>query len=215
MTTAEDELWELWQGGWGLKRYVEEFLELSNRGSWHDASLGACFHLGLKDKPIRCELPTVVIPWSNWSIRCCFLTVLIGKSKQYRSLVIPLQLERVAPPQLTPCREPPHTSPTAPPTYPIRKTLLHLRWSHPAHLRLRWSHPAHLRLRWPRPAHFHLRWSHPAHLHLRWSHPAHLRHRWAHPAHLRLRWSRPAHCHRRWVWHVQHFLSAPRCPWAC
>ncbi len=62
MTTAEDELWELRQGGWGLERYVEEFLELSNRVSWHDASLGTCFHLGLNDKTIRCELPTGSYP---------------------------------------------------------------------------------------------------------------------------------------------------------
>ncbi len=139
------------------------------------------------------SFPPVVIPWSNSSIWCCFLTVLIGKLKQYRSLVIPLQLERVAPPQLTQCREPPHTSPTAPHTYPTRKTLLHLRWSHPAHLRLRWSHPAHL----------HLRWSCPAHLRLRWSCPAHLR--WSRPARLRLRRFRP----------VPRYPSAPRYPWAC
>ncbi len=42
---------------------MEEFLELSNRGSWHDASLGACFHLGLDVKTIHCELPT-----SNYSL---------------------------------------------------------------------------------------------------------------------------------------------------
>ncbi len=62
MTTAEDKLWELRQDGWGLERYVEKFLELSNRVSWHDASLGACFHLGLNDKTIRCELPTGSYP---------------------------------------------------------------------------------------------------------------------------------------------------------
>ncbi len=58
MTTAEDALWGLRQGGLKLERYVEEFLELSNRVSWHDTALGACFHLGLDDETIRCDLPT-------------------------------------------------------------------------------------------------------------------------------------------------------------
>ncbi len=35
---------------------MEEFLELSNRVSWHDAALGACFQLGLDDDTIRCDL---------------------------------------------------------------------------------------------------------------------------------------------------------------
>ncbi len=34
-----------------------EFLELSNRVSWHDAALGACFQLGLDYGTIRCDLP--------------------------------------------------------------------------------------------------------------------------------------------------------------
>ncbi len=45
------------QGGLRLERYVEEFLELSKRVSWHDAALGACFQLGLDDETIRCDLP--------------------------------------------------------------------------------------------------------------------------------------------------------------
>ncbi len=40
-----------------MERYVEEFLELSKRVSWHDAALGACFQLGLDDEMIRCDLP--------------------------------------------------------------------------------------------------------------------------------------------------------------
>ncbi len=136
------------------------FLELSNGVSWHWRLASTVFPSGVEwqDYP-PASFPPVVIPWSNWSIWCCFLTVLIGKSKQNWSLVIPLQLERVAPPQLTLCREPLHTSPTAPHTYPTRKTLLHLRWFHPAHLCLRWSCPAHLR--WPRPARLRLRWFRP------------------------------------------------------
>ncbi len=57
MTAAEDALWGLQQGGLRLGRYVEEFLELSNKVSWHDAALGACFLLRLDDKMIRCDLP--------------------------------------------------------------------------------------------------------------------------------------------------------------
>ncbi len=36
---------------------MEEFLELSNRVSWHVAALGTCFLLGLDDEVIRCDLP--------------------------------------------------------------------------------------------------------------------------------------------------------------
>ncbi|KAL0150156.1 hypothetical protein M9458_054583 [Cirrhinus mrigala] len=38
---AEEALWGLRQGGRKLERYVEEFLELANQLSWHDAALGA------------------------------------------------------------------------------------------------------------------------------------------------------------------------------
>ncbi len=57
MTSAEDALCGLRQGGLRLEIYVEEFLEISNRMSWHDATLGACFLLGLDDETIRCDLP--------------------------------------------------------------------------------------------------------------------------------------------------------------
>ncbi len=50
------------QGGRPLERYVEEFLELSYRVSWHDAALGACFQLGLDENTIRCDLPTYDFP---------------------------------------------------------------------------------------------------------------------------------------------------------
>ncbi len=40
------------------------------------------------------------------------------KSRKFPGLIIPLQLERVASPQLIQRREPPHTSPTAPTTCP-------------------------------------------------------------------------------------------------
>ncbi len=55
MTSAEDALWGLQQSGLRLERYVEEFLKISNRMSWHEAALGACFLLGLDDEVIRCE----------------------------------------------------------------------------------------------------------------------------------------------------------------
>ncbi|XP_016099881.1 vegetative cell wall protein gp1-like isoform X2 [Sinocyclocheilus grahami] len=57
MTAAEDALWGLRQGGQRLERYVSGFLELSNRVSWHDTALGACFLLGLDDEIICCALP--------------------------------------------------------------------------------------------------------------------------------------------------------------
>ncbi len=41
---------------------MEEFLELANRVSWHDAALGACFQLGLDDETIRCDLPVSDFP---------------------------------------------------------------------------------------------------------------------------------------------------------
>ncbi len=46
---------------WGW-RDVEEFLEISNRMSWHEAALGACFLLGLDDEVIRCDLPVSDFP---------------------------------------------------------------------------------------------------------------------------------------------------------
>ncbi len=42
--------------------YVEEFFELSNRVSWHDSALSACFQLGLDDETIHCDLPTCDFP---------------------------------------------------------------------------------------------------------------------------------------------------------
>ncbi len=62
MTSAEDALCGLRQGGLRLERYVEEFLEISNRMSWHEAALGACFLLGLDDEIIRCDLPVSDFP---------------------------------------------------------------------------------------------------------------------------------------------------------
>ncbi len=41
---------------------MEEFLEISNRLSWHEAALGACFLLGLDDEVIRCDLPVSDFP---------------------------------------------------------------------------------------------------------------------------------------------------------
>ncbi len=41
---------------------MEEFLEISNRMSWHEAALGACFLLRLDDEVIRCDLPVSVFP---------------------------------------------------------------------------------------------------------------------------------------------------------
>ncbi|KAL0173905.1 hypothetical protein M9458_029873, partial [Cirrhinus mrigala] len=45
-----------------LERYVEEFLELANQLSWHDAALGACFQLGVDHETIPCDLPVCEYP---------------------------------------------------------------------------------------------------------------------------------------------------------
>ncbi len=62
MTSAQDALCGLRQGGRRLERYVEEFLEISNRMSWHEAALGACFLLGLDDEFIHCDFPVSDFP---------------------------------------------------------------------------------------------------------------------------------------------------------
>ncbi|KAL0151375.1 hypothetical protein M9458_053369, partial [Cirrhinus mrigala] len=62
MITAEEALLGLRQGGRRLERYVEEFLELANQLSWHDAALGACFQLGLDNETIRYDLPMCEYP---------------------------------------------------------------------------------------------------------------------------------------------------------
>ncbi len=36
---------------------MEEFIELVHQLNWPDASLGACFQLGLDSETIRCEHP--------------------------------------------------------------------------------------------------------------------------------------------------------------
>lgn len=59
---AEDRLWGLRQAGRRLEWYVEDFLKLAKQLSWHDATLGACFHLGLDDETIRCDLPVCNYP---------------------------------------------------------------------------------------------------------------------------------------------------------
>ncbi|KAI2655749.1 Retrotransposon Gag-like protein 9 [Labeo rohita] len=59
---AEEVLWGLWQGGRRSEQYVEEFLELANQLSWHDAALGVCFQLGLAHKTIHCHLPVCEYP---------------------------------------------------------------------------------------------------------------------------------------------------------
>ncbi|KAL0148826.1 hypothetical protein M9458_055835 [Cirrhinus mrigala] len=51
---AEEALWGLQQGGRKLEQYVEDFLELANQLSCHDAALGACFQLGLDDDLLVC-----------------------------------------------------------------------------------------------------------------------------------------------------------------
>ncbi len=121
MTAAEDALWGLRQGGLRLEKYVEEFLELSNRVSWHYAALGACFQLGLDDETIRCDLPVGDFPRSELINLILFLNGSDVEVEEIPSLVLPLQLERAASPQLTPRREPPHTSPTAPTACPTPK----------------------------------------------------------------------------------------------
>ncbi len=36
---------------------MEDFLELSDQLSWHDATLGECFQLELDNRMIRCDFP--------------------------------------------------------------------------------------------------------------------------------------------------------------
>ncbi len=50
MTSAEDALCGVAAGRSEVGEICEEFLELSNRVSWHVAALGACFLLGLDVK---------------------------------------------------------------------------------------------------------------------------------------------------------------------
>jgi len=54
---AEDRLWSLRQSGRPLERYVEEFSELSCQVGWPDASLSACFLMGLDEDTIRNSEP--------------------------------------------------------------------------------------------------------------------------------------------------------------
>ncbi len=61
MTAAEDALCGLRQGGlkavWGWRETWRSFSSSLTGWSWHDAALGVCFHLGLDDETIRCNLP--------------------------------------------------------------------------------------------------------------------------------------------------------------
>ncbi len=98
---------------------MEEFLELANRVSWHNATLGACFQLGLNDETIRCDLPMSDFPLIELinlvlHLNCSNFEVeeIEALSKSRRPA--PSGTRRV--PQLTSCEEPPHTAPTAPTT---------------------------------------------------------------------------------------------------
>ncbi|ROL41919.1 hypothetical protein DPX16_0462 [Anabarilius grahami] len=55
--SAVDRLWDLWQDGRPLDRYVEEFSELSYLLNWPDAPLNACFLMGLDEGTIRYSEP--------------------------------------------------------------------------------------------------------------------------------------------------------------
>ncbi|KAI2663896.1 Filamentous hemagglutinin [Labeo rohita] len=57
MSQAEATLWGIQQGGRGLERYVEDFIELSHQVGWPEAALSTVFVLGLDDETIRCDLP--------------------------------------------------------------------------------------------------------------------------------------------------------------
>ncbi len=95
---------------------MEEFLELSNRVSWHDAALGVCFQLGLDGDTIRCDLPVFhlielikLIPFLNDSD---------FEVEDVREILKPHQpapagMRRFSA-TLTPHRAHPHISPTAP-----------------------------------------------------------------------------------------------------
>lgn len=84
---------------------MEAFLELSNRVSWHDAALGACFLLGLDDKVIRCNLPVCDFPLSELITLVLFLNgsdFEVKEVKEHPKLIIQLPLKRAVSPQLIP-----------------------------------------------------------------------------------------------------------------
>ncbi len=121
MTSAEDALCGLRQGSLRLERYVEQFLEISNWMSWHDAALGACFLLGLDDEMIRCDLPIGDFPLIELINLVLFLN---GSDFEVEEIPqprhpAPAGTRRVSPAH--PTREPPHTSPTAPTACPTAR----------------------------------------------------------------------------------------------
>ncbi len=61
MIAAEGRLWHLQQDGRRLERYVVEF-QFANWVSWHDATLGVCFQLGLNDETLCYDLPVIDFP---------------------------------------------------------------------------------------------------------------------------------------------------------
>ncbi len=65
MTSAEDGLCGLRQGGRRLERYVEEFLELSNRVSWHVAALVRVSCWGWMMKLYAAIFQIVIFHWSS------------------------------------------------------------------------------------------------------------------------------------------------------
>ncbi len=73
-----------------------EFLELSNRVSWHDAALGACFQLGLDETTICCDLSVSDFPnlvlylnGSDWEVEECKRHTHPGPPENCRASPIP------------------------------------------------------------------------------------------------------------------------------
>ncbi len=94
-----------------------EFLELSNRVSWHDAALGACFQLGLDETTIRCDLSVSDFPLIELINLVLYLNGSDWEVKNVRAIIIQPLLRTAGPLQFTPCRDPPHTWPMATATH--------------------------------------------------------------------------------------------------
>ncbi len=107
MTSAEDALCGLRQGGLGLERYVEEFLEISNRMSWHEAALGACFLLGLDDEVIRCDLPVSDFPLIELINLILFLN---GSDDEVEEIPLPCHPTPAGTRRVSPAHPTPRTS---------------------------------------------------------------------------------------------------------
>ncbi|ROK35658.1 hypothetical protein DPX16_17401 [Anabarilius grahami] len=104
---AEDRLCGLRQKGWPLERYVKEFLEVSYQVGWPDASLNACFLMGLDEDTIRyrepaCEFSLVESINLVLYLNCSNVEVEEVKVKRYPPHPVPSETNKALPAHLTP-----------------------------------------------------------------------------------------------------------------